>query len=330
MATGHLEITGEIDLAQFWPTRQSDADTVHVTLVPPAGAFRFRASPGHPVITTKAFEHAGTFQRQPDGTKKFNPLIHQGHITIRLQGVDAPELHFQPPLKGTEDFRQYLGETCTTELAQRLRRGGGPTVSCRVVTAVDHPNDTIDAYGRFVGDILISEGGAEVNVNDWLLEAGWAFPAFYDSMSAAEITRMMAAAKPAEQQKLGIWKFYTSTIGPLDWNLVFRRNGPPLPEKDHGPVIFPKLFRRLCNYGVKVKTQHLKGTYSSFLAGLKPQDYCHQTADFLKTGSAKATQKRLSQFVTAQNKFLAEPGGLVYSEHPGTIVDAQNKPIKSW
>jgi len=184
----------------------------------------------------------------------------------------------------------------------------------------------VDVYGRFVGDILISAGGNELNINDWMLENGWAFRTFYESMMPAEITRMTTAAKKAETHNLGIWKFYTSTIGVLDWNLVFRRTGPPLPEKDRGPVIFPKLFRRLCVYGVKVKTQNLKGSFTTFLANLKPQDYCHLTSDFLKTGPAKATQKRLSQFVTTQ--FKARPDGLVLSEKLGTIVDAQNKPIK--
>ena len=318
MMTGHLEILGEIDLAQFWPVGESDGDTVHVTLAP--NAFRFRASPGHTTMTTHAFDHA-------IGAHK-KPLVNNGRITIRLQGIDAPELHYSAALKGTVNFRQYQGETSAVQLAQRLHRSGKPTVPCRVVTAVDLPNDAVDAYGRFVGDILLEEGGTEVNINDWMLENGWAFPAFYDSMTPAEITRMTAAAKKAETPQLGIWKFYTSVIGPLDWNLVFRRSGPPLPNKDHGPVIFPKLFRRLCVYSVRVKTQNLKGSFTTFLANLKPQDYCHLTADFLKTGAAKATQKRLSQFVT--NQFKARPDGLVFSEKPATIVDGQNKPIKSW
>ena len=41
MPTGLLEVTGRLDLAQFWPTGKSDADTAHLTL-DGANAFRFR------------------------------------------------------------------------------------------------------------------------------------------------------------------------------------------------------------------------------------------------------------------------------------------------
>jgi len=132
MMTGPLEIKGEIDLGQFWPRGEPDGDTVHVTLA--QDAFRFRASPGHSTMTTHGFDHA-------IGASK-KPLIHNGRVTIRLQGIDAPELHYSTQLKRTENFRQYQGETSAMELAQGLRGTGTSTIlPCRVVTAVDHPND---------------------------------------------------------------------------------------------------------------------------------------------------------------------------------------------
>lgn len=44
MATGLLEVRGTIDLAQFWPTGESDADTTKVLLS--VGPDAFRLAPG--------------------------------------------------------------------------------------------------------------------------------------------------------------------------------------------------------------------------------------------------------------------------------------------
>ena len=76
-------------------------------------------------------------------------------------------------------------------------------MSCRVVTAVDHPNDTIDAYGRFVGDILISEGGAEVNVKRGLLgeTVVTAQPEYEDVRAAARLTGRPVAEVLAEARR---------------------------------------------------------------------------------------------------------------------------------
>lgn len=46
MATGLLQITGEIDTAQFWPEGESDGDTIHVHVS--ADSFSFRPFPSAP------------------------------------------------------------------------------------------------------------------------------------------------------------------------------------------------------------------------------------------------------------------------------------------
>ena len=55
MPTGVLELTGSIDLTQFWPSGESDADTVKVQVSGP-DAFRFTAHPGAAPKITHAFE----------------------------------------------------------------------------------------------------------------------------------------------------------------------------------------------------------------------------------------------------------------------------------
>lgn len=172
----------------------------------------------------------------------------------------------------------------------------------------------------------------EWNICDWLAEHGWAFPAFYNSMSVAEITRLRTKAGAAQKAKRGIWAFETAKIGTLDFNLLFRKNGPIDAAKDRGPVIFPKIFRRLCDYSVKKKNGTVSGTLTAYLSGLKPPDPCYQTDDFLKSGGhpSKRLQKKLARFVTAGNKYLAGPGDLVFQEAPSTIVDSDNKKITGW
>jgi endonuclease YncB( thermonuclease family) len=78
---------------------------------------------------------------------------------------------------------------------------------CRVVTEVEKPNDLFDTYGRFIGDIIISDkNGKDVDINLWMAQKGWAFPTFYTSMSEEEINKFQTAAAAAQKKKLGIWR----------------------------------------------------------------------------------------------------------------------------
>jgi len=58
MAQGILEVVGTIDIGQFWPMGESDADTVHILLRVAPGAFRFRPDANAPFKGTHAFEGA--------------------------------------------------------------------------------------------------------------------------------------------------------------------------------------------------------------------------------------------------------------------------------
>jgi endonuclease YncB( thermonuclease family) len=329
--TGLLIVDGTVDVAQFWPAGESDADTVKLTLTNPQSAFRFRASPGAPLKVTHAFDKAGMFETEK-GKRTFKPLIRNGAVTTRLQGVDAPELHYLPRVKGAHDFRQFQGETCTVALETQIRKSG-TVVPCQFVTAVDHPQEVADKFGRFVGEIVFGrDTPQEWNICDWLVEQGWAFPAFYNSMSVAEITRLETKAAAAQAAKRGIWAFATPNIGKLDFSMVFRNHGPVDAAKDRGPVVFPKIFRRLSDYSVKKENGTVTGTLKSYLGSLRPPDRCYRTADFLKSGGrpAKSMEKALAQFVTAANKFTAGAADLVFEEAASTIVDSNNKKITSW
>src|SRR5262249_48375726 len=219
-------------------------------------AFRFRVHPGAPFKVTHAFEGAVV-----KGRVSKPAIDSQNRITIRLQGIDAPELHYRPTaptLNGQAptpaqkaafsanngNFRQFFGETSTTQLAKFLAKSGTSPIACVVRTQVEEPNDVFDTFGRFVGDIVVRIKGKSQNVNQWLCANGWVFPTFYSSMTNQEITDLTTLSEKARKSQLGIWKKATADLSFFDPAQVFRNHGQPNPAQDSGRVIVPKLFRR--------------------------------------------------------------------------------------
>ena len=88
---GQLEAVGRIDLHQFWPLGESDADTTKLVVRLAPSASRFRPALGRAFHVTRAFDDAiviGKIRRPAIDAK--------GRVVVRLQGVDAPELHYRP------------------------------------------------------------------------------------------------------------------------------------------------------------------------------------------------------------------------------------------
>ena len=338
MADGRLEVTGTIQIDQFWPTGASDADTAKILVGTGPGAFRFRPDPATPFQPTNAFANAIVRGR----TTK--PAIdNQGRITVRLQGIDATELHFRPKsalrpsqrtqqqtdlyLKWNEEYRQRLAETATVRLKQLLQQAGQDPVPCTVFSAVDEPDEVFDTYGRFIGDILIRLGGQEINVNTWLVEQGWAFPAFYNSMSENEIETLTAAADDAWFNDRGVWPYLADYVGTLDWNLRYRRpTRKPVhdPVGDAGAVILPKLFRRLSTWAVNRRAKMVRGSFRRYLR--ERPDYFLLTDDFIDQGAA-ADIHRLDEFVQAGGFFELWPEQLVFRESASRVTGPGGTPI---
>ncbi len=134
MATGLLVVEGTLDIQQFWPVGESDADTTKVVVDVQAGAFKFRAHPDAPFQVTHAFDEAMV------KGKATKPAIKNGKLTIRLQGIDAPELHYRPVAavstakqnaqqktlwkKWNHDFRQPLSPDARQEAVAHLAAVG--------------------------------------------------------------------------------------------------------------------------------------------------------------------------------------------------------------
>src|SRR5690242_19219490 len=87
---GILQVTGVLSVSQFWPEGQSDADTAKLQLDVHEDSFTFQASSKEKPSVIKIFEGAIVHG------KVTKPAVQKGKLTVRLQGLDAAELHFTP------------------------------------------------------------------------------------------------------------------------------------------------------------------------------------------------------------------------------------------
>jgi endonuclease YncB( thermonuclease family) len=156
----------------------------------------------------------------------------RGEITVRWQGIDATELHYDPSLPGAEgrdgNYRQHHGEAAPLAIAKLLRgfAKGRATIACSVETEVETPNDVFDTYGRSIGTVWVrSPEGERVSLNTWMVRTGLAYPTYYASMTAAEIRELEATAAEAKRRGRGLWQGQSSTLK-FDPTVRFRRGGP--------------------------------------------------------------------------------------------------------
>lgn len=339
MAKGQLRVNGQLDVSQFWPGGGSDADTVVLSVN--QSSFTFSPDPAsQPFMTTRVFEGARVVGSHS------SDAIHGGKITVRLQGIDATELHFAAELRqagppasrkklehnGTK-YRQFLGETATTKLSDFIGKGRSAAVKCEVLTTVDRPGDVFDTYGRLVGTLYVMDGTRQINVNNWLTSSGWTFPAFYNTMTVEDITTIRRLADSARKGGKGVWKKLTPHIGHLNVALQFRPHGAPNPRADIGPVLFPKIFRREVRLFVSQLNHLFTGDFRAFLA--TQDDPWLTVADFLKDPTMprpamKSKNGNLSSLIDAHDDFVATPGDIVFFDKPSKLIGANGKTVSAW
>lgn len=333
MKPGKLSFSGTIDTNQFWPQNSktnnpydSDADTVKVRI--DISTVRFTNAAGISK-KTRFLQDAGMFETDSKKNKVFKGVIDsRGTINMRLQGIDAPELHY---MTGKPLYRQHMGNVATVKLFDFLKWNltkSSSLIQCEVFTLVSKPNDVFDKYRRFVGDIIIkSKAGEKININDWLIEQGYAFPAFYNSMTNDEIIRIKSLADRAADKHLNIWKFYSAKMTALDRSLTHEKKVDDYDETGDkkSPVIFPKLFRRLWTYEIQTKNKFTTANYKKYLNGIK-SDACCETKVFLKSGYPKKSPK-LADFISADGTINFKPAELVFKEAGSRLVNKLNKPI---
>jgi len=334
---GLLTVVGSLDVSQFWPATtggsSSDGDTVHLK-VNPQSSFVFATSPGKPPRTTT--KYAGAYV--VDVGKKKVVITTKSEIKIRLQGIDAPETHFPPIVKtdptkkGPTDFRQPFGASAAKALHDHLMSltSSGTVIPATFVSHIDKPGDAVDSHGRFVGDILVGTAAAK-SVNTWMVENGWAFPLFYDSMTAQEIQTLLNAWKAGKKVAGRAGKALAKALQPFDPTLTIKNAKVP----DGGPLNFPKIFRRQATFWKEVPGP-LPGTQfvQMLKAGApgKGQDLAYPLAYFLANINKLNPHKRvpLISRIGSQGQTNFEPPDLVFKEDPSKLFSPGGSEIKSF
>lgn len=340
---GIVEIYGPLSFEQFYyQDGDSDADTVKIKVK--VDSVRFRANKNDPWIENLHLFDDAFIGKTRVVTKKNRT------INVRLQGIDAPELHYQAQSRGMtlspaqkkkwmiQRFRQRWGARSVFELEQFLKPYVKSSIieNAYVFSRVDHPNDVFDVYGRFVGDIIVSRdynGTARKNINQWLVEQGWAFPAFYNSMTSKEIRILDKKGRNAQKTSKGIWKTLSNTLVSFDPKLHTLRgkDAPRINHKtDKGRLNLPKIFRRQIDYEVRKKAEITNELSLSKYIKSKKKDKCYLTRDFLVRG-AKAKPRHLSEFIDENGKINFEPHELTFHEDVSSVLkDSKGKKIEKW
>jgi len=341
---GTLVISGTLKAKQFWPEGRSDADTASVVVnVHDKNAFVFVNNAGKRQ-TTHAFENAEVVGQH--GTKpvvKISKKTSVRQVTIRLQGIDAPELHYQPQVAGSggkglvHPFRQFLGETCANALHNLIASLGQPEIPCEVHTIVNKPSDVCDVFARVVGNVVIVMGGHRVDINQWLLREGWALPGLYNSMEKIEIKAVLNDHQTAKSSKRGLFSknIVTGKLAAFNPKHV-ERKGPASfkPFSDLGPVNFPKFFRRQAERFVVGAIGGNAGADLRAFIATKKTDIALELNKFLALTGPVVGKKPRPEFKPLAS-FLAHgyPTGseLVFWENDSKLVKAgTNIEIKNW
>lgn len=335
---GKVKITGKIYVDQFYSLGgRSDADTVRIYLDPESVEFR-RNEEAEWQKRLTLFNNAYYYDEEKKNWKKI-AVKDKGHnnqeyLKIRLQGIDAPELHClanQADLRLSSthyrnfsslntmfEYRQYWGARAARELAAFLNsesivEDGEKYVMGYAISSVDTPNNLFDKFGRAVADIVIIDREEHhINLNQY--------------MSNEEIETLMKCDRNALDNSAGIRPSYTNKIVPFNFNLFYRdEDGVQSKiENDKGPLNLPKFFRKQLDYEALIKSGSKKDREShSELKSLKGyiryrENECYKLQEFLENRHC-ATKYSLSEFIDENGYINAEPGSLVNIESDSKI-----------
>jgi endonuclease YncB( thermonuclease family) len=341
---GHIEIKGNINIHQFWPVGRSDADTTKINLKLNEDSFLFFPGGSAKPVKTKVFLNGKV---KPASGQSVNPVKYAGtarqYITLRLEGIDAPELHyrFYDPAtlakyngiskfkKYNIDYRQYFSEISTRALSDMLNIYANPDGLVPAVfysNNINKPGDVCDIYGRFVGYILINN--KKINVNEWLLSHGLVFPAFYDSALESEIDSLINIYHQAKKKQNTMLAYYSDKNLSFDFKLLFRPNGKPDPSKDMGKLILPKLFRRFCCYSILHKSEITSESFDDYLKS-KKDDKLIMTSKFRSfiQSHKKSTFEGLIRIsdIYKNVKLTVDPEQIVFIEGGSDLIDPVSK-----
>lgn len=344
---GTLRIKGSIELDQFWPNGSSDADTTKMKLIVGEDSFQYKATGETTFKKTSVFKGAvskGKVSKTVISTSKKDGVQ---SIIIRLQGVDAPELHYKAaPLKTSaavtdamratyneinKERRQHFAESATDALSMHLHLFAVEGTTAAIFESeVDLPFEVVDTYGRFIGNIMV--GNAQ-DINYWLVENGWCSPAFYTSMTTEEITLFLNAWKKGKKIKGRTSKSIIKDAAKFNWDLFYRSPGSVQNFSmgdDKGKTIMPKIFRRQVAWMISKKASIITAGTSFKTQLQKSPDQLVLLNDFLANGITASKVYALHDFISPENKILKKPEEIIFQEKAGTLVDTNGKKITAW
>ncbi len=337
--TTRLEIEGRIKFDQFWPSGKSDADTTKLLLTVDGNSMRVKPAGQTNFVNTQAYQNAGILGALDEGTgqRKITPLIKNNAITIRLQRIDAPELHYRPDARGSEgalkgtglikDYRQHQAETAVMKLAQFLQSFGSSSLECTFTSelrASEGPGAAIDKYGRFVGDIILPDG---THLNLWLLQEGLAVVALYDSMLPFEIDESVQAWQRGRVKRSGIARFYTERFIAFDNDLVYRAASSAIVSEASRKFIHPKFYRRQTTWWAFKEAGVFAGDFGDWLT--EKDETCWYLPEFREDGR-RARKQPLYERETDGNGISWEPEDFIFAESASSLyrADASGRPVK--
>jgi len=205
-----------------------------------------------------------------------------GSAQLRLEGIDAPELHYgkaaQPDGATARDW--LLTQVGFTDVAYQpgtatVTAATPEAVPAVIYTKASDPNGRPIAYlhvgsGRRPGDgtwTRVTNTALDHTVNAHALSSGIAYPTFYTSTPAAHVRHLRALAKAARDNKAGVWAVDQTPL----FQLVDQSSIDPT-----GQLILPKLFRRATDYLKEVATGAFQGNLADWLVahsgGTRPED----------------------------------------------------------
>ena len=326
-------IAGKITTNNFWPRGTSDADTLKLDITD--GGIFYGSPHSRNLIRTHVFDNAYC---KVDKVKQ--PVISdKGIVEIRLQGVDAPELHY-PVIYENSDapvihYRQYLGKTATVDMVTALG-GQNKTINCEIWSYINKPSDLFDAYGRAIGyAFTVDQSGNnfDININELLVETGLAFPTFYTSMQYEELDYFHYLARLAIKHKRGVWGYYKNAVRTSKLKLQFKYSDREYDrDKDLGTLIFPKVFRRATRWVRGIEIGEIKSTKSfrKFLKSEPPVTFSYLD-DILSFGTRfNIPVYNLYDLISSDNRVKVSPLQVVFYETPGLVYDSEGNEIKDF
>jgi endonuclease YncB( thermonuclease family) len=185
---------------------------------------------------------------------RIEPSNKDGTVQLRLEGIDAPELHYenvaQPFSKEPRDaLLSWFGFSSVTYTPKGLQvKTSSPKLVRGTILA-----QAAEVYGRPVSYALLErdtgklEDGSRITVstdllsrtiNAHMLETGMAYYTVYSSQPAEHRAQFRAITETAQREKRGVW----ATDGTNEFTLS------TLEDVTEKQLILPKLFRRAVVY----------------------------------------------------------------------------------